>query len=330
MSNLSAQFVMTFFFAQGLLVPLALLLVSISYFVQRRQLKILNAIALKSKTKERYSVRLLENLPVLQPLKCQNCAAAVVLGKTKMHCPYCQTQSRLPTDYVAAMKLKLEVKKGFKKAMAALKTAKHLTHPLVYRLFTLLGFLQPAIIWFMFEASNIVGKEGFWLSSYFDQMAVQFGFSKLETGYTVVAFSIISFMLCIGLIGIYWGLAIGITSLRKEIPELPSVSFIRSEQMFDQCRNCGGGVVFSSNDFACICSYCNTENYRAQFTQNERTRQASDLLANSAFLFEALHITLRFTRYFAVATCFLYFPAICIAGVNSLQVIRALIYIKNQ
>ncbi len=330
MSSQSAQLLMTIFFVQGIIVPIALLLLSIIYFFQNQQFKKLHSIAMKSKPKERYTKRLLENLPVLQPLKCQNCAAGVVLGKTKMYCPHCRSQSSLPSDYVTAMELKLEVKKSFKKAMAALKTAKHLTHPLVYELFTLLGFIQLGMVWFLFQAVNIIGQEGFWLTPYLNQVAQQFGFSKENIGYFVFTFSVSSFIVCLSLIGITWGLAICIASLRQEIPELPSVSFSRSEQMFDQCRACGGGVVFSSNNFACICSYCNTENYRAQFTQNEHTRQASNLQTNSAFLFEALHITLRFTKYFAVATWVLYFPAIFIAGVNLSQLIKAMDYIKSQ
>lgn len=69
------------------------------------------------------------------------------------------------------------------------------------------------------------------------------------------------------------------------------------------CQACRGGIEYDARDFACICSYCNVENFRVRFVRRTRAQGEKQKTQTNSVLFGAMEILEDFVgTFFFVST----------------------------
>jgi Zn finger protein HypA/HybF involved in hydrogenase expression len=237
---------------------------------------------------------ILEGLPKLKPLNCGNCGGNVLLKEAETVCPYCEARGELPEDYAAASSLKTEVKRLLKSAVRNWRAANVLTLPLVGWFFFLMIFVEPLVLF----PTALIGSN-LYSDTWFDRAFVSLG----ETvSFLVVLCAFFGFVVWMIVFIFLSNLS---KSLRKKLPVVPVFDVKTRGTEAASCQACGGGVEYDKGDFACICSYCNVENFRVQFVKRERVRAEKRKTETKSVLFGAMEILDDFVGTFFFLLIFL-------------------------
>jgi hypothetical protein len=78
--------------------------------------------------------------------------------------------------------------------------------------------------------------------------------------------------------------------LRKSLPVVPVFEGKLRGGETANCEACGGAIEYDRGDFACICSYCNVENFRVRFARRERAQAEKQKTQTKSVLFGAMEI----------------------------------------
>jgi len=98
--------------------------------------------------------------------------------------------------------------------------------------------------------------------------------------------------------------------LRKKLPMVPVWEEKTRSSETGTCHSCGGAVEYDKDEFACICSYCNVENFRVQFTRLRRAKSEQQKTQTNFALFGAMEIIENYvTLVYAGTLIFFGFPA---------------------
>lgn len=274
--NTFAQIIQSIFFLQGALLPIGLGFALWYWWRTEQQATAFEQIMPKPRDSRKTQANILHTLPVLEPLNCDSCAAGVVLTKTGTHCPNCGRDAPAPADYTAVLELKTQVAQMFARATSHTKVAQFLTHSWVQTLFWALAALQFAVL----LGVLVTTEERFFLESQLKPLLEVLGIA----GFFAV------FILAL----VYWMLGALSAELRRQVPALPSLPLEAGQPKTAACRTCGGTLEFSATDFAALCSYCNVENYRAEFTQTARANQNSQLEQQQSVVLRSLAIIAQY------------------------------------
>jgi hypothetical protein len=85
-------------------------------------------------------------------------------------------------------------------------------------------------------------------------------------------------------------LAVTALNLRKQLPIVPVFEGKLRSSETATCHSCNGAVEYDQEDFACICSYCNMENFRVRFARLKRAESVAQRTQTHFALFGAMGI----------------------------------------
>jgi Zn finger protein HypA/HybF involved in hydrogenase expression len=294
------------FLLQGISTPFLLLSSGLLWWKQSQRLESLKKELKLSRGKKIKSDQIFESilngLPKLRPLNCINCGAGVLLQETGTFCPHCQTRGDLPEDYAAAVSLKSQVKSLLKSAIRQWRAANVLTYPLVRWIFFLLIFIEPLVLF----PTVVIGSNVF-PNTWFDRAFEALGETTAFLVMLAAFFGFIIWMI------VFIFLTALSKSLRKKLPVVPVFeSEIRGSETAS-CQACGGGIQYDAGDFACICGYCNVENFRVRFARRKRAQAEKQKTQTKSVLFGAMEILEDFVGTFFFVSAILVGASILLA-----------------
>ncbi len=283
------QVCLIIFLLQGISAPFLLVISCVLWRKQSRQLESLKK---ESELTRRKNIKsdeifelILDGLPKLKPLNCDNCGGSMLLQETETFCPYCLTRGVLPEDYAAAVSLKSQVKSLLKSAVRHWRIANVLTYPLVSWVFFLLIFIEPLVLF----PTVVIGSNVFphtWIDKTFEALGETTTFLVMLSAFFGFIIWMIVFIFLTNLS----------KSLRIKLPVVPVFEMRGSETA--NCQTCGGGIEYDAGDFACLCGYCNVENFRVQFARRERAHAEKQKTQTKSVLFGAMEILEDFVGTF--------------------------------
>lgn len=94
-------------------------------------------------------------------------------------------------------------------------------------------------------------------------------------------------------------------TLRKKLPMVPVFEGPVGGSETAGCQACGGVIEYDRGDFACMCSYCNVENFRVQFARRERVVGERQKAQTTSVFFGAMEILEDFVGMFFFLSIFL-------------------------
>jgi Zn finger protein HypA/HybF involved in hydrogenase expression len=285
------QVCLVIFLLQGFSMPFLPIISGVLWWKRSRQLesleKELELTRRKNIKSDKIFELILNGLPKLRPLNCGNCGGSILLQETATLCPFCQTRGALPEDYAAAVTLKAEVKSLLKNAVGHWRVANFLTNPLAGWVFLLLIFIEPLVLF----PVVIIG------SNIFPDTRIDRAFGALGEVATFLLMLSAFFGFIIWMI-VFIFLTNLSKSLRVKLPVVPVLEDgIRGSETAS-CQSCGGGIEYDAGDFACLCSYCNVENFRVRFVRRERARSEEQKTRTKSLLFGAMEILEDFVGTF--------------------------------
>ena len=292
------------FLLQGVSTPFLLAALGVFWRRQNRRLEILEAEAGRARRGRVVSAeafeRILERLPKLKPLKCPKCGGGVLLRRDATLCAYCGTRGELPEDYAEAVALKSQAAGLFRSAVRHWRVANVLTHPLVRWVFVLLIFAEPLVLFpVVLVGSNLYPNA--WVDRAFGALGETAGFLVMLSAFLGFVVWMVVFIFLAGLS----------KNLRANLPAVPVFEPEARGREGASCQTCGGAVEYGAGDFACLCSYCNVENFRVRFARSERARAGEQAAQTKSVLFDAMRIiddyvgTTFFTLAILVVACVL-------------------------
>lgn len=242
-----------------------------------------------------------DDLPKLQPLNCEACGAGVLLKETGTLCPHCETKGSLPEDYAVAVSLRMEVKRLLKSAIRHWRAANILTLPLVTGSFIALGVIEPLLALLL---SALVKTRGNTLA---DKLMASLGTPLDALVYLFLISGVVIWSL------IFLCLAVTGLELRKKLPVVPVFEKKLRSRETAACHSCNGAIEYDRDDFACICSYCNVENFRVRFTRRKRAESEAQKTRTNFALFGARRIIENYvTLVYVGALIFFGFPLVLV------------------
>jgi Zn finger protein HypA/HybF involved in hydrogenase expression len=230
---------------------------------------------------------MLNELPKLRPLNCSNCGAGVLLRETETFCPYCHARGDAPEDYAATVALKSHVKSLLKSAVRHWRVANILTYPLAGWTFFLLIFIEPLVLF----PTVVIGSNVFpntWVDKSFEALGERTTFLVMLSAFFGFIIWMIVFIFLTSLS----------KSLRKKLPVVPVFEGEMRGREAASCQACGGSIEYDAGDFACICSYCNVENFRVRFVRRRRAQVEKQQTRTKSVLFGAMEILEDFVGTF--------------------------------
>jgi hypothetical protein len=271
------------FLLQGVSTPVLLLVLYLRWRKQSRQLEDLRAELEaddgKGVKSDKLFEALLRRLPKLRPLKCVNCGGAVLLGEGATRCPYCETVGDLPENYAEAVSLKARAADLLKSAVRHWRVANVLTHPVVRRVFFFMIFAEPLVLFpVVLIGSNLYPDT--WVDRAFGALGETTGFLVMLSAFLGFVVWMIVFIMLTNLS----------KTLRAKLPVRPVFKRRALGRETASCQSCGGGVEYDAGDFACLCGYCNVENFRVQFARHARAHAEKELALTKSALFGAMEI----------------------------------------
>jgi Zn finger protein HypA/HybF involved in hydrogenase expression len=286
------------FLLQGVASPLLLIFSGMLWWKQARQLeslkKEMDASRDKKLKSDDLSELILNGLPKLEPLNCSDCAGGLLLKDTEAYCPYCRTRIELPEDYRVSVSLAAELGKLLKCAIRRWRVANILTFPAMRWLFLLLIFIEPlALFPITLIGSNMFN--GTWIDKLFVSMGETISF-------LIMSFAFVGFVVWMIMFIFLANLS---KELRRRLPITPVFEKHPSGSETANCQACGGGIEYDKGDFACICSYCNVENFRVQFVRRERVQGEQRKNQTKSVLFGAMQILDEFVGTIFILLVFL-------------------------
>jgi Zn finger protein HypA/HybF involved in hydrogenase expression len=285
------QICIAVFLVQGVSIPFLLIL---SGWLWWRQNRVLESLSAKLKARAPKTVKprdiselILKGLPVLKPLNCANCGGAVLLREAETFCPYCETRAPAPEDYAATTALRSEVRKLYASAVRHWRVANVLTFRPARWLFVSMIFAEPFIIF----PAVLIGSNTF-TDTWADRTLQSLG----ETASFFVMLA--AFLGFVVWMVVFIFLAVLAKSLHKGLPVVPV--FEERVRRFEtaSCQTCGGAIEYDAGAFACVCAYCNVENFRVRFTRRERAVSEKQKTQTKSVLFGAMEIIEEFVGTF--------------------------------
>ena len=256
----------------------------------------------KTKTAE-LATMIHNNLPKLQPLSCDTCGAGLLLKDTATLCPHCAAQGDLPDDYKVAVSLRAEVRKLVRSAVRHWRVANILTLSIITGLFIVLGVIEPLLALMLPVIIRI--ESGVLPNTLADSLAASLGTPLDGTVSLFLISGIVIWTL------LFFCLAVTGIDLRKKLPVAPVLEEEISSNEVLTCHSCGGAIQYDGDDFASICSYCNVENFRVQFTRLKRAERENQKTEVSFKLFGAMEIIENYvTLVYAGTLIFFGIPAV--------------------
>jgi hypothetical protein len=312
---------MSAYFYQGCLVVFLLQGVSLPFLplvsgvLWRRRNRRLESLEKELKLARRKQVKadktlesILKGLPVLRPLNCKNCGGSLLLQESETLCPYCQTRGELPKDYAAAVRLKSKVARLLRSAVRHWRAANVLTHPLLRWGFFLMIFVEPLVLF----PAVVVGSNVY-PDTVFDRA---FGELSMAAGTLLMISAFFGFIIWMVVFILLASLCKG---LRRKLPVVPVFEGETRDREAASCRACGGGIEYDAGDFACLCGYCNVENYRARFVRRARARSEEQRTRTKFVLFGAEEIIEDFVGTFFFTTLILFGAAVLLSAFYALK-----------
>jgi Zn finger protein HypA/HybF involved in hydrogenase expression len=301
------QVCLVIFLLQGFSIPILPIISGVLWLRRSRQLesleKELNLTRQKNIKSDKTFELILNGLPKLRPLNCEHCGGSVLLQESTTLCPYCQTRGELPEDYAAAITLKSEVKSLLKSAVKYWRVANVLTNPLASWVFFLLIFIEPLVLF----PAVIIGSNLF-PDTRFDRAFAAFGETTSFLLMLSAFFGFIIWMI------VFIFLAKLSKSLRLKLPVVPVFEGETGGRETASCQACGGGIEYDAGAFACLCGYCNVENFRVRFVRRERARSEEQKTRTEPVLFGAMEILEDFVGTF-------FFVSVILVGASMLLTI---------
>jgi Zn finger protein HypA/HybF involved in hydrogenase expression len=290
------QICIAVFLAQGVSVPLLLALSGRLWWKQSKRLE-----ALKGELKVAREIRageipelILKSLPVLKPLSCASCGGILLLQETETRCPYCEARGPLPEDYAEATALRSEVRKLYASAARHWRAADLLTFRPARLLFVLLIFAEPFVIFpAVLVGGNLYGDT--WADRALESMGETAGFFVMLAAFLGFVVWMVVFI----------HLAALAKSLRRNLPAAPAFEKGARGVEAASCQTCGGAIEYDAGAFACVCPYCNVENFRVRFTRRERARSETLKTRTKSALFGAMEVIEEFEGTFFFVLLFL-------------------------
>jgi hypothetical protein len=285
------QICIAVFLVQGVSIPF---LVAFSGWLWRRQSRRLEGLKGELKVPPSRGLKpgeipelILKSLPKLKPLSCVNCGGSVLLREPETFCPYCETRGPLPEDYAEANALRSEVRKLYASAVRYWRAANALTFRPARMLFVLMIFAEPFVLF----PVVLIGSNTF-KDTWADRALESLG----ETAsFFVMLAAFLGFVVWM-VVFIY--LAAVSKSLRGNLPVVPVFEKGVGGVETASCQTCGGAIEYDAGAFACVCDYCNVENFRVRFTRRERARSEQLKTRTKSALFGAMEIIEEFEGTF--------------------------------
>ncbi|MDI1243376.1 MAG: hypothetical protein PSX80_15800 [bacterium] len=279
------------FLLQGISIPFLVIAAGLAWWKQSARLAQLErgVSAADRKDKRNGAIEsLIERLPNLAPLNCTACGAGVLLHPNETVCPHCGTCGPLPGDYAVAVNLKSQLKGLVKSAVRHWRVANFFTHPVAAWAFFLLIFVEPLIVF----PAVVIGS-GLYSDTLFDRTLISLGET---TAFLIMLSAFLGFVMWMVVFMFLHTLS---KSLRRKLPLRPAFETQTiSKTETANCRSCGGGIEYDGADFACLCDYCNVENFRVKFAHRERAQAQTHHTAANRLLFGAMEIVEDFTGTF--------------------------------
>jgi Zn finger protein HypA/HybF involved in hydrogenase expression len=271
------------FLIQGLALPVLVLISGLVWRRQRREIDAFNTelqLAQHENLKSSPSLDVvLQALPKLQPLMCDHCGAGLLLQETQTFCPHCQKRGGLPEDYAAVTSLRLQIQAALKRAIRYWWAARVLSFRPLNWIFFLMIFAEPFVLF----VTVLVGSSTFretWLDKQFALLGETASFLIMLTAFCGLFIWMFLFIFLASLS----------KSLRTSLPAVPVFDPEIRGKKTASCQACGGGIEYEAGDFACICSYCNVDNYRVEFAKSERAKAEKGKTRAKSALFAAMGI----------------------------------------
>ena len=271
------------FLLQGVSTPVLMAALFLSWRKQSRRLEELRGELEADERKGLKSAELFEallrRLPKLRPLKCANCGGAVLLKEEATRCPYCGAEGELPEDYAEAVSLKARTAGLLGSAVRHWRVANVLTHPFVRWGFFVMVFAEPLVLFpVVLVGSNLYPDA--WVDRAFASLGETVGFLVMLAAFLGFVVWMVVFIMLTNLS----------KTLRAGLPVVPVFERRALGREAASCQSCGGGVEYGAGDFACLCAYCNVENFRARFARRERSKSEEELSLTKSALFGAMDV----------------------------------------
>ncbi|MCY7347374.1 MAG: hypothetical protein LH614_14285 [Pyrinomonadaceae bacterium] len=221
----------------------------------------------------------LNSTPHLKPLKCLNCSAGVLLRESETFCPHCSTHGDLPEDYAKAVALKAGNKKLLERAVEHWRAANILTFPRLNVVCIVLAILEPLLL-----APVVVNGAYSFPNNSVEGLLAPLGNAAIGGIYSLSMLGVFIW------VWIFLGFAFESAELRRKLPIAPILNETISERETTICQSCGGAIEYGGEDFACLCPYCNVENFRVRFTRVKGARHAEQKEQINFVLYGAMEI----------------------------------------
>ena len=285
------QLCVAVFLLQGASIPFLLALSGRLWWRQNRRLeglkKELKVAPSKGVKPGEVPELILKSLPVLKPLNCESCGGNVLLREAETLCPYCEARGPLPDDYAAATGLKLEVRRLYASAVRHWRAANVLTIRPARWFFLLMIFAEPFVLFpVVLIGSNLFRDT--WADRAFESLGETASFFVMLSAFLGFVIWMVVFI----------HLAALARSLRSRLPVVPVFEEMVRRVETTGCQSCGGAIEYDAGAFACVCPYCNVENFRVRFARRERARSERQKTQTGSVLFGAMEIIEDFVGTF--------------------------------
>jgi hypothetical protein len=306
------QVCLVIFLLQGISLPLLLAVSGVIWWKQNQRLerlkKQLTPFKRSKSGADSNSESILQSLPKFKPLACINCGAGILLRDIETFCPNCQTLGDLPEDYMVEGSVRSEVKGLLKSGMRYWRVANVLTFPLVGWIFFLLILIEPLVLF----PTVLIGSNVFsdtWVDRVFVSLGSTVSFLLMLPAFLGFVIWMIIFIILSSLS----------KSLRRKLPVVPVFEERIREYETAACQACGGGIEYYVGDFACICSYCNVQNFRVEFVRRRRLQAEKQKVQTKFLSFGAMEILDEFVGTFFFVTIILVGASILLCVVYAVK-----------
>ncbi len=214
--------------------------------------------------------RMGDDLPQLQPLKCNTCGGSASLRPGEATCSHCYEPVPVPQDYTDILKLREQTFSLMSRAVKLWKRVRIVSS-------------WPMRLLLLATAIYLVWRAGSGIFPHF----IRDAFYNLMTftGTMVWCLDVLA-MSALGIALI--GYAIYLWEVRSRIPAPPLKSPDLGKAETLHCPNCAGTVELKPGDLVGICGYCGGETYRVALTRQSKGIATTEKDDATLSLYEAM------------------------------------------
>ena len=211
-----------------------------------------------------------DDLPKLQPLKCNACGGSASLKPGMATCSHCHEPVPVPEDYTETLRLRERTIKLLARAVKVWKRVQLVSvAPVRWALWI------AAIGFVIYMWKGLFPQ--FVRDAFYDMMTFR---GTMVWALGVLAMAAISIALA--------GYAIYLGEVRKTLPALPETGKNVGTEETLACQNCGGMVEMKAGDIVGICGYCGSETYRVALARQARSTAEEEKHSATVSLYEAM------------------------------------------